>query len=141
MIEFERLSESDKDTLKVKLNRAHESEIEEMRINHQKYVDCLQGEINKLESAIAKKNAEIEQLIKEKTAVRQMYDSEGSRLKDEIETLQIKIKDLESRHGEALATHDEKVKEKTKHIDYLDKLNQEQAENHENEIKTLKQLL
>ena len=28
MIEFERLSESDKDTLKVKMNRAHEGEIE-----------------------------------------------------------------------------------------------------------------
>ena len=28
MIEFERLSESDKDTLKVKMNRSHESEIE-----------------------------------------------------------------------------------------------------------------
>lgn len=55
-----------------------------MRINHQKYIDCLQNEINKLESGLSKKNAEIEQLIKEKTAVRQMYDSEGSRFKDEI---------------------------------------------------------
>ena len=123
------------------MNRAHESEIEEMRINHQKYVDCLQNEINKLEGAMGRKNAEIEQLIKEKTSVRHMYDSEGSRLKDEIETLQVKIKDLEGRHGEASISWDEKLKEKTKHIDYLDKLNQEQGENHENEIKTMKQLL
>ncbi len=60
----------------------HENEIEEMRINQQKYTDCLQNEINKLETALNKKNAEIEQLIKEKSAVRQMFDSEGSRLKE-----------------------------------------------------------
>lgn len=80
----------------------HESEIEEMRINQQKYVDCLQTEIVKLESSVNKKNAEIEQLIKEKSAVRQMFDSEGNRLKEEIDTLQAKIKDLDSRYGEAV---------------------------------------
>jgi len=53
-----------------------------MRINHQKYIDTLHNENSKLESALSKKNAEIEQLIKEKTAVRQMYDSEGNRFKD-----------------------------------------------------------
>ena len=37
----------------------HESEIEEMRINHQKYIECLQNEIVKLEGSINKKNAEI----------------------------------------------------------------------------------
>ena len=42
----------------------HESEIEEMRVNHQKYIECLQNEIVKLETTVAKKNAEIEQLIK-----------------------------------------------------------------------------
>jgi hypothetical protein len=47
-----------------------------MRINHQKYIDCLQNEIAK--------NAEIEQLIKEKANVRQIFDSEGNRLKEEI---------------------------------------------------------
>lgn len=52
-----------------------------MRINHQKYIDCLQTEIAKLESALNKKNGEIEQLIKQKTSLRQMYDSEGGRLK------------------------------------------------------------
>lgn len=93
MVEYERLSESEKDTLKVKLNKVHENEIEEMRINQQKYTDCLQNEINKLETALNKKNAEIEQLIKEKSAVRQMFDSEGGRLKEEIESLQIKIKE------------------------------------------------
>lgn len=52
-----------------------------MRINHQKYIDCLQTEIAKLDATINKKNAEIEQLIKEKGSIRQMFDSEGTRLK------------------------------------------------------------
>lgn len=59
LIETERFNESDKDTLKVKLNKVHESEIEEMRINHQKYIDCLQGEIAKLDATVNKKNTEI----------------------------------------------------------------------------------
>ena len=35
-----------------------------MRINQQKYVDCLQNEITKIEQTLNKKNQEIEQLIK-----------------------------------------------------------------------------
>jgi predicted RNase H-like nuclease (RuvC/YqgF family) len=97
------MSEGDKDTLKVKLTRVHESEIEEMRINHQKYIECLQNEIVKLEGTINKKNAEIEQLIKEKAAVRQMLDSETNRLREEIDSLQLKIKDMDYRYGEAVA--------------------------------------
>lgn len=46
-----------------------------MRLNHQKYIDCLQNEINKLDATLRNKNNEIEQLIKEKTAVRQIFDS------------------------------------------------------------------
>jgi predicted RNase H-like nuclease (RuvC/YqgF family) len=93
MVECERLAESEKDTLKVKMNKVHESEIEEMRINHQKYIDCLQNEINKLDVTLRNKNNEIEQLIKEKTAVRQIFDSEGNRLKEEIDSLQLRIRD------------------------------------------------
>lgn len=141
LVEAERFNESDKDTLKVKLNKVHESEIEEMRINHQKYIDCLQSEIAKLDATINKKNAEIEQLIKEKASLRQMFDSEGSRLKEEIESLQFKIKDLDYRYSEAVSAHEEKLKEKSKHIDYLDKLNQDQNENHENEVRALKQII
>ena len=48
MVESERISEGEKDTLKVKLNKVHESEIEEMRVNHQKYIECLQNEIVKM---------------------------------------------------------------------------------------------
>ena len=59
MVESDRLSEGEKDSLKVKLSKMHESEIEEMRINHQKYIECLQNEIVKLEGSINKKNAEI----------------------------------------------------------------------------------
>ena len=121
--------------------KVHESEIEEMRINHQKYIECLQNEIVKLESTINKKNAEIEQLIKEKASVRQMLDSETNRLKEEIETLQAKMKDMDYRYSEAVSNFEEKLKEKSKHIDYLDKLNQDQSENSDNEIKTLKQII
>jgi uncharacterized protein YydD (DUF2326 family) len=53
-----------------------------MRINHQKYIDCLQNEIAKLDATLRNKNAEIEQLIKEKANVRQIFDSEGNRLKE-----------------------------------------------------------
>lgn len=132
MVECERLSESEKDTLKVKMNKVHESEIEEMRINHQKYIDCLQNEINKLDATLRNKNNEIEQLIKEKTAVRQIFDSEGNRLKEEIESLQLRLKDGEIKLVEATAAQEEKLKEKARHIDYLDKLNQDQQENYEN---------
>ena len=98
-----------------------------MRINHQKYIECLQNQIVKLESAVNKKNAEIEQMIKEKASVRQMLDSETNRLREEIDTLQAKIKDMDYRYGEAVSSYEEKIKEKAKHIDYLDKLNQDQA--------------
>lgn len=40
-----------------------------------------------------------------------------------------------------MSNYEEKLKEKSKHIDYLDKLNQDQNENHENEIRTLKQII
>ena len=76
-----------------------------MRINQQKYVDCLQSEMIKLETTISKKNIEIEQLIKEKSSVRQMFDSEGGRLKEEIETLQIKLKEAEARYAEAVGQY------------------------------------
>ena len=59
MVECDRISEGEKDSLKVKLNKVHESEIEEMRINHQKYIECLQNQVVKLEGTVNKKNAEI----------------------------------------------------------------------------------
>ena len=141
MVEAERLAESEKDTLKAKLNRVHESEIEEMRANHQKYIECLQAEITKLDSTLRNKNAEIEQLIKEKSAVRQIFDSEGARFKEEIETLQFRLKDAEAKRNELTNSYEEKLVEKARHIDYLDKLAQDQQENFENETKTLKQII
>ena len=53
----------------------HEAEITDLKINHQRYIECLQGEVVKLEGVLANKNDEIEQLIKEKTSVRQMFTS------------------------------------------------------------------
>ena len=48
---------------------------------------------------------------------------------------------MDYRYGQAVGNYEEKLREKTKHIDYLDKLNQDQAENNENQIKTLKQII
>ena len=70
-----------------------------------------------------------------------MLASETNRLKEEIETLQAKMKDMDYRYSEAVSNFEEKLKEKSKHIDYLDKLNQDQSENSDNEIKTLKQII
>ncbi len=42
----------------------HESELSELKLSHQKYVECLQSEISKGEKIIQQKNIEIEQLIK-----------------------------------------------------------------------------
>jgi formylmethanofuran dehydrogenase subunit E-like metal-binding protein len=70
-----------------------------------------------------------------------MFDSEGSRLKEEIDSLVVKIRELEAKQAETIISYEEKLKEKSKHIDYLDRLNQEQQENNENEIRTIKQLL
>jgi SMC interacting uncharacterized protein involved in chromosome segregation len=81
-----------------------------MRINHQKYIDCLQNEINKLDTTLRNKNSEIEQLIKEKSSVRQIFDSEGNRLKEEIESLQFKIKDNEARQAETANSYEEKLR-------------------------------
>lgn len=106
------MAESEKDTLKVKLNKVHESEIEEMRLNHQKYIDCLQNEIGKLDNTLRNKNSEIEQLIKEKAAVRQIFDSEGNRLKEEIESLQGRLREAEGKGAEATAANEERLREK-----------------------------
>ena len=75
MLEGERYSESEIDKLKLKLHEMHEAEITDLKINHQRYIECLQGEVVKLEGVLANKNDEIEQLIKEKTSVRQMFTS------------------------------------------------------------------
>ena len=81
LIEYERLFETEKETLKYKLSEMHESELTELKLSHQKYVECLQSEISKSEKIIQQKNTEIEQLIKEKASIRQMFDSEGNRYK------------------------------------------------------------
>jgi len=59
----------------------HENELTDIKLSHQKYVECLQNEIAKGEKIVQQKNTEIEQLIKEKASIRQMFDSEGNRYK------------------------------------------------------------
>ena len=45
--------------MKSKLQVMHGDEVEELKLNHQKYIECLQGEIEKLEGFIKNKNEEI----------------------------------------------------------------------------------
>ena len=92
-------------------------------------MDCLQNELKKMEGALRNKNEEIEQLIKEKTSVRQMFQSEGGRLKEEIESLMLKIRELEARAREADEKSEQRLREKDEHIQYLDQLNSDQREN------------
>lgn len=66
-----------------------------MKLNQQRYIDTIQAEISKLEIALRNKGEEIEQLIKEKTSVRQMFQSEGGRLKEELESLLVKVRELD----------------------------------------------
>lgn len=48
ILEGERFSELEIDNLKSKLHEMHEAEVEEMKINQQRYVDCLQIELKKM---------------------------------------------------------------------------------------------
>ena len=48
MLEGERYSESEIDKLKLKLHDMHEAEIAQLKLNNQKYIECLQGEVIKL---------------------------------------------------------------------------------------------
>ena len=43
MIEGERYNETEVDNLKMKLTQMHEMEIDELKANHQKFVECLQA--------------------------------------------------------------------------------------------------
>lgn len=55
MMEGERFSELEIDNLKMKLHQMHEAEIEELKLNNQKYTDCMQAEITKLEITLRNK--------------------------------------------------------------------------------------
>lgn len=110
MLEGERFSEVEIDNLKLKLHEMHEAEIEELKINQQRYMDSLHAEVSKLEAALKDKNDEIEQLIKEKTSVRQMFQTESGRLKEEIESLLLKIRDLDNKNKDAEEKLDQKLK-------------------------------
>ena len=55
-----------------------------------------------------------------------MFTSENGRLKEEIESLQYRNKDLESKIEEIEEKYELKLKEKEDHIQYLDQLNNDQ---------------
>lgn len=110
-------------------------------MNHQRYIDCLQGEIQKLEGFIRVKNEEIEQLIKEKSNVRQVFTNEGNRFKEEIDGLNFRIKDLESQIRMNEEKSQERLKEKDEDIKYLNELNAEQHKNNEKEVAALQSII
>lgn len=94
-----------------------------------------------MEIALRNKSEEIETLIKEKSSIRQMYQTESGRLKEEIESLLLRIKEGDYRIKEVEDKYEAKLKEKNDHIEYLDKLNQDQKENTDKEQSSLKQII
>lgn len=56
MLEGERYSELEIENLNKKMHDMHELQIEEMKTNHIRYVDCLQIELKKMEGALRTKN-------------------------------------------------------------------------------------
>ena len=104
-------------------------------------MDCLQAEVTKLEAALRNKNDEIEQLIKEKTSVRNMFQTEGGRLKEEIESLLLRIRDADNKMKDVEDKYEQKLKEKDEHIQYLDQLNTDQKENADKEQNALRQII
>ena len=125
MLEGERYNETEIDNLKMKLSQMHEMQIDELKANHQKFAECLQEEIRKLEANIKNKNEEIEQMIKERTGIRQMLNSEGSRLREEIQSLQYRIKELEGQGRLAEERFEQKLRDKDDQVEFLEKMNAE----------------
>ena len=56
MLEGERFTELEIDNLKGKLHEMHEAEIQQMKVNHQRFVECLQVQMKKLEAGLRGKN-------------------------------------------------------------------------------------
>ena len=84
MRDIERINEEEFEILKGKLNEVHAFELEEVRLNNAKYLECLQTEIAKLEGNVRGKNEEIEELLKEKVLARQALDNESNRCQEEL---------------------------------------------------------
>ena len=70
-----------------------------------------------------------------------MFQSEGARLKEEIDSLQYRIKDLENQIKETEIKYEEKLQEKDNHIEYLDTLNKDQREANDKEQAALRQII
>ena len=134
MIEEEKYCEIEVQNLKIKLSQMHEGEIEELKFNHQHYVDCLQNEIVKLQTILKSKNEEIDDYLREKTATRQNHHSEITHLKEEVEEQQYKIKDLEGQVKSGKENLLTKVKEKEDQIQYLERVGAEKEEDHERNV-------
>lgn len=84
------------ESLRIKLQGVHESEIDLLRQNNHNFVSCLQQEIAKLESLVNSKNLEMETLIKERGQNRQMHEAEVARMRIDAEVLLTKVSELES---------------------------------------------
>lgn len=58
-----------------------------------------------------------------------MFDSENNRYKEEIETLQQRLKENELNFNEKYTKLEQKINEKEEHINYLDKLLKDETTN------------
>lgn len=70
-----------------------------------------------------------------------MFQSEGGRLKEEIESLLMKVRQLESKNKEIEERSELRLRQKDQHIQYLDQLNSDQRENADKEQNALKQII
>lgn len=70
-----------------------------------------------------------------------MFASEGGRLKEEIESLLHRNKDIELKLRETEEKYEARLKDKEDHITYLDELNSDQKEANEKEQQALKQII
>lgn len=70
-----------------------------------------------------------------------MFQSEGGRLKEEIESLLMKVRQLEAKNKEIEERSELRLRQKDEHIQYLDQLNSDQRENADKEQNALKQII
>ena len=141
MRDIERINEEEFEILKGKLNEVHAFELEEVRLNNAKYLECLQTEIAKLEGNVRGKNEEIEELLKEKVLARQALDNESNRCQEELIITKHSMGQLEASRAQLIEDYEKKLKEKVVHNEYLDQLVADQIEKNEKEQAILKTVI
>lgn len=101
----------------------------------------MEGEISNYENILHSKNNEIEQLIKDKSTNRNIFDAEMGRVKDDYAMVLQKYKDQEIKFADMGNQAAGRLNDRDKHIQYLENLLKEQKITAENEINTLQKVL